>query len=72
MVQGILAMADLDSDKEVLKHIQKKYEEIVMEKEDKKTFYGSGYRTRSFSLMSREAREQSREPRDTCEEERSP
>ena len=70
MIQSILPMADLDSDEEVLKHIQKEYEEIFMEKEDKKTFYGSGYQTRSHSLMSREPREPPREFRDSCEEER--
>ena len=46
-IQSILAMANLDSDKEVLKHIQKKYEEIVMEQKDKKAFYGTGYLTKS-------------------------
>ena len=40
-------MANLESDEEALKHIQKKYEDIVMEQKDKKAFYGTGYRTRS-------------------------
>ena len=39
-------MANLESDEEVLRHIQKKDEEIVMEQKDKKAFYGTGYRTR--------------------------
>ena len=51
-IQSILAMANLDSDKEVLKHIQKKYEEIVMEQKNNKAFYGTGYQTRSRSLTS--------------------
>ena len=69
-IWSILAMANLNNDEEILKHIQKKYQEIVMEQKDKKTFYGSGYQTRSRSLMSREPRESPWESRDSREEER--
>ena len=55
-IRSILAMANLQSEEEVLKHIQKKYEDIVMEQKDKKTFYGSGYRPRSRSFSSRDSR----------------
>ena len=45
-------MANLESDEEVLKYIQKEFEVIVMEQKDKKAFYGTGYRTRSRSFTS--------------------
>ena len=37
---SILAMADLEDEEEILKHIENKYEDIVMEQKDKKAFYG--------------------------------
>ena len=46
-IQSIMAMANLESDEEVLKHIQNKYELIVMEQKDKAAFYGTGYRAKS-------------------------
>ena len=51
-IRSILAMVDLEDEEEILKQIKKKYEDIVMEQKDKKTFYGTGYPTRSRSLTS--------------------
>ena len=63
-------MANLENDKEVIKHIQKKYEDIVMVQKDKKAFYGTGYQTRSQSFTSQEPREPPREFRESCDEDR--
>ena len=43
---SILAIVNLQDEKEILKQIQKKYEDIVIEQKDKKAFYGTGYRAR--------------------------
>ena len=37
-IQSTLAMANFENNEEVFKHIQKKYEDIVMEQKDKKAF----------------------------------
>merc|ERR1711994_154525 len=55
-IRSTLAMANLESEEEVLKHIQKKYEDIVMEQKDTKAFYAS--------RESREPPRESRESRD--------
>ena len=52
IIRSILAMVNLENDEEVLKKIQKKYEDIVMEQKNKKAFYGTRNRTRSRSFTS--------------------
>ena len=44
-IRSTLAIADFKNEEEVLKQIQKKYEDIVMKQKDKKAFYWTGYRT---------------------------
>ena len=53
-IRSILIMVDLEDEEEILKQIQKKYEDIVMEQKDKKAFYGTGYGARSRFFNSRE------------------
>ena len=69
-VQSIISMVDLENDEEVLKQIQKKYENVVVAQKDKKAFYGTGYRRRSQSCTFRESREPLRESRESRDDAR--
>ena len=56
-IQNIISTVNLDDDQDMLLKIQKRYENIVNETKENKTYYGIGYRKRSRSYGARDNRD---------------
>ena len=55
-IQNIILTVNLVEENNILKKIQKNYDNIVVEKKEKKAFYGARYRQRSRSIGNRHFR----------------